>query len=93
MAHDGADVTIPMSTIRADFDRLALFSEEGWNHNQHYHSVLLRQVPVPCHQALEVGCGTGAFARLLAERAERVLAVGGSALAQARPVEGAARDS
>jgi ubiquinone/menaquinone biosynthesis C-methylase UbiE len=63
------------STIQADFDRIALLSEEGWNHNDHYHRSLLRHVPVQCREALEVGCGTGAFSRLLALSSERVLAV------------------
>src|ERR1700755_1173990 len=62
-------------TIRRDFDRVALASDERWNHNAHYHGRLLRQLPERCEQAIEIGCGTGSFARLLAERAERVLAV------------------
>ena len=63
------------SLIQADFDRLAAFSTDGWNHNSHYHCFLLKHVPQPCQQALEVGCGSGAFARLLATRAEQVLAL------------------
>jgi ubiquinone/menaquinone biosynthesis C-methylase UbiE len=63
----------PTSTIRADFDRIALISQEGWNHNTHYHDFLLRQLPAHLGEALDLGCGTGAFARLLAQRAERVL--------------------
>ena len=64
-----------VSLIQADFDRLAAFSQDGWNHNCHYHRFLLRHAPQPCQQALEVGCGNGAFARLLATRAEQVLAL------------------
>jgi predicted TPR repeat methyltransferase len=66
-------VAEPTSTIRADFDRIALISHEGWNHNTHYHGFLLRQLPAHLGEALDLGCGTGAFARLLAQRAERVL--------------------
>lgn len=62
-------------SIRSDFDRIALLSEEGWNHNARYHEHLLRQVPERCRQVLEIGCGTGQFSRLLAGRAERVLAL------------------
>jgi SAM-dependent methyltransferase len=61
------------ATIQADFDRIALLSGEGWDHNSHYHGFLLAHVPARCAQALDIGCGTGAFARLLAQRADHVL--------------------
>ena len=62
--------------MREDFDRLAGLSEEGvWDHNAYYHPFLLRQLPERFGEALEVGCGTGAFARLLANRCERVVAI------------------
>lgn len=64
-----------MSTIEKDFDRLALLDDNGWTHNNHYHDFLLRHVPDKCANALEIGCGTGAFARLLARRAESVVAL------------------
>jgi SAM-dependent methyltransferase len=63
------------STIQADFDCIALLSSEGWDHNSHYHDFLLAHVPPSCGEALDVGCGTGAFARLLARRADRVFAL------------------
>jgi ubiquinone/menaquinone biosynthesis C-methylase UbiE len=62
--------------VREDFDRLAVLSAgSGWDHNSHYHPFLLRQLPGRLGEALDVGCGTGAFARSLAGRCERVLAV------------------
>ena len=64
-----------MSGVRADFDRIALLAGEGWDHNGHYHEFLARHVPEPCQEALDIGCGTGAFSRLLAKSAERVLAL------------------
>jgi len=64
-----------MSTIQADFDRIAALSDPGWNHNDAYHAFLLRSLPAYCPHALEIGCGTGAFARLLAARSGRVLAL------------------
>ena len=64
-----------MSSVEADFDRLALLDEEGWTTNNHYHSFLLKQVPQNCEDALEIGCGTGAFARQLANRCKRVIAL------------------
>jgi ubiquinone/menaquinone biosynthesis C-methylase UbiE len=64
-----------MSTIQEDFDRIALVSEDGAAHNDHYHNFLLRHLPSNCHDVLEIGCGTGGFARRLAERSEHVLAL------------------
>ncbi|MGI9005922.1 MAG: class I SAM-dependent methyltransferase [Streptosporangiaceae bacterium] len=43
-----------------------------WNHNVYYHRLLLRYLPRPCKEALDVGCGAGAFAVELAKRAEHV---------------------
>ncbi len=60
---------------QADFDRIAVLSTEGWSHNDYYHSFLLRHVPSSCTQALDIGCGTGGFSRLLAQRARHVLAL------------------
>ncbi len=64
-----------MPKIQADFDRIALLSGDGWGHNSHYHDFLLRQLPPHCTYALDIGCGTGAFSRLLARRSDRVLAL------------------
>ena len=64
-----------MSVIQADFDRLALLDAAGWTHNNHYHNFLLRHIRHDCQNALEVGCGTGAFARRLAARARHVVAL------------------
>ena len=61
--------------IRADFDRIALLSSTGWNHNSHYHSSLMKHVPPHCTEALDIGCGTDSFSRLLATRSDRVLAL------------------
>ena len=68
-----------MSSIEADFDRLALLDDEGWTANNHYHNSLLKLVPQNCENALEIGCGTGAFARQLAERCKSVIALDSSA--------------
>ena len=62
-----------MSSIEADFDRLAQLDDEGWTANNHYHDLLLRNVPAKCENALEIGCGTGAFARQLAGHCEKVV--------------------
>src|ERR1044072_1491509 len=64
-----------MSTVEADFDRLALLDEEGWTANNQYHGSLLRYVPENCENGLEIGWGTGAFTRGLAGRCRRVVAL------------------
>lgn len=46
-----------------------------WNHNTHYHRELLRHLPPDLSRVLDVGCGDGAFARLLASRATEVVAI------------------
>ncbi|OUL21185.1 SAM-dependent methyltransferase [Nostoc sp. T09] len=61
--------------IQQDFDRIALLQPVQWNHNNHYHSFLLKQLPPHCEKILDIGCGTGVFSRLLAQRADQVTAV------------------
>ncbi|MEV1006752.1 class I SAM-dependent methyltransferase [Streptomyces sp. NPDC049881] len=43
-----------------------------WDHNAHYHPWITRQLPRHVTSALDVGCGSGDLARLLARRATRV---------------------
>ena len=47
-------------------------TDDYWNHNTHYHGVVLRSVPRGCGEALDVGCGDGLLARKLAPRARHV---------------------
>lgn len=49
------------------------------NYNAHYHPLLLKHVPEGARTALEVGCGTGQFARLLAGRGLDVDGIDGNA--------------
>ena len=73
---DRISQTIPASEIQADFDRIApLSSGEGWNHSSHHYPFLLKHLPDHCGDVLDIGCGTGSFSRLLAARADRVLAI------------------
>lgn len=64
-----------MSAIQTDFDRIALLDTDGWTHNGHYHEFLSRHLPPRCEEALEIGCGTGSFSRLLAGRTQHVTAL------------------
>jgi SAM-dependent methyltransferase len=58
--------------VRRDFDRIARLTDES---PAHYEELLLSRLPARCERALEIGCGTGAFTRRLAERARHVLAI------------------
>jgi ubiquinone/menaquinone biosynthesis C-methylase UbiE len=71
----GREAAQPMAPVQADFDRIALLPMERWSHNAHYHRFLLEKLPFHCANALEIGCGKGAFSRLLATRAGHVLAL------------------
>src|SRR5450759_3945001 len=48
---------------------------QRWNHNIHYHRVLLDAVPPGARTALDIGCGGGLLVRQLAGRVERVIGV------------------
>ncbi|MET8079025.1 class I SAM-dependent methyltransferase [Streptomyces sp. NPDC005303] len=43
-----------------------------WSHNAHFHPWIMRQLPARFDRALDVGCGSGDLARLLATRATHV---------------------
>lgn len=54
-------------------DALARFNDaHPWSHNDHFHRWILRQLPSRFDRALDVGCGSGGLARLLATRATSV---------------------
>lgn len=46
-----------------------------WNHNVHYQRVILNAVPPGCGAAIEVGCGDGMFACMLAARCAAVTGI------------------
>ena len=48
---------------------------DRWNHNSHYHGVVLRAVPDAARSALDVGFGDGDLVRALAERVHRVVGI------------------
>ncbi|MGC0339837.1 class I SAM-dependent methyltransferase [Streptomyces sp. SLBN-8D4] len=54
-------------------DALARLNDaHPWSHNAHFHPWILRQLPSHFDRALDVGCGSGDLARLLATRANQV---------------------
>jgi len=59
--------------VRDDFDRIALLTEHHGGAGDAYHGYLVSQLPPRFERALEIGCGAGAFTRLLAARAESVV--------------------
>jgi len=54
-------------------------SRLAWDHNAYYQRLVLNRLPRRCGRVLDVGCGTGAFAERLADRADHVDAVDKSA--------------
>ncbi|MBL1097080.1 class I SAM-dependent methyltransferase [Streptomyces coffeae] len=54
-------------------------SRTYWNHNVHYHPLVLDAVPDGCGTALDIGCGDGLLARKLAGRVASVTGVDRSA--------------
>ena len=64
-----------MQKVAEDFDLIASFETESWNHNNHYHNFLLKNLPENCNHALEIGCGIGTFSRLLAKHSSCVTAI------------------
>jgi 2-polyprenyl-3-methyl-5-hydroxy-6-metoxy-1,4-benzoquinol methylase len=48
---------------------------ERWNHNLHYHPVILGAVPDRCERALDVGCGEGTLTRQLRRRVPQVTGI------------------
>jgi 2-polyprenyl-3-methyl-5-hydroxy-6-metoxy-1,4-benzoquinol methylase len=50
-------------------------AREQWNHNIHYHRVILRSLPPQAGTALDVGCGDGSLARTMRERLRRVVGI------------------
>lgn len=46
-----------------------------WNHNEHFHGWILRNLPARRRAAVDVGCGTGVLAAKLASRFARVTGI------------------
>jgi 2-polyprenyl-3-methyl-5-hydroxy-6-metoxy-1,4-benzoquinol methylase len=64
-----------MHQIREEFDRIALLKERYGSVSDIYGNYLIQQLPPNFENALEIGCGTGEFTRLLATRARSIVAI------------------
>jgi ubiquinone/menaquinone biosynthesis C-methylase UbiE len=66
-----------MNRIREEFDRIALLTEQHGSGrvDDIYYDYLMLHLPPRPENALEIGCGRGAFTRLLASRARSVVAL------------------
>lgn len=64
-----------MQQVLEDFNHIASLTAHEGAAPETYSNYLLRYVPQGCNQALDIGCGFGAFARLAAHRAQRVTAI------------------
>lgn len=62
--------------VKRDFDKIsAVETPMRWDHNNHYHPFLLKQLPARGSVCMDIGCGTGAFSRILSRQYERVEAI------------------
>jgi SAM-dependent methyltransferase len=68
-------MTTSTDQIGEQFDRIALLTERHGGVGGAYGNYLCRQLPPHSERALEIGCGRGEFARLLATRARSVVAI------------------
>lgn len=64
-----------MQQVLEDFNRIASLTAHDAESQVLYSNYLLRHIPDGCNRVLEVGCGFGAFTRLLANRVGHITAV------------------
>lgn len=65
----------PLPAVNNRSDNANSLRARLWNHNIHYHDLVLRAVPPGCRRALDVGCGQGLLARRLAQNCQEVTAI------------------
>ena len=68
-------------------------TDSRWNHNIHYHPLVLDALPAGCGRVLDVGCGEGVLTRELSRRAEQVVGIDLDEPSLARAREQAAGDN
>ncbi len=62
-----------MNEITKSFNKIALLPDK-WDHNRQYERIMLNEVPLDSY-VLDIGCGTGEFAKKLSEIAVQVDAI------------------
>lgn len=67
-------MSVSVDKLREDFDRIARLTAHDV-HPSPYDALLLEQIPSSLVRVLEVGCGTGAFSRALANRGHQVTGI------------------
>ncbi|MFE6197716.1 class I SAM-dependent methyltransferase [Streptomyces sp. NPDC057838] len=78
-------MTSPVHRVLRALDRF--HADRPWDHNARFHPWILRRLPARVDSALDVGCGSGDLARLLAGRARHVHAVDADPVITARARE------
>lgn len=61
--------------LKKDFNELAQIYHPKWNHTIHYYKYLSKLIPENCDTILDIGCGRGEFARLIAHKAKKIICV------------------
>ena len=79
---DGPHEIRAIPIVHCETDRVPQY-----NHNEHYRGLLLRQMPIHCDSALDIGCADGALSRHIAQRCSVVVGIDAN-----RPVIGVARN-
>ncbi len=64
-----------MTSLMARLGKLSPMRYMEWGHTEYYHPMLLKLVPVGAARALDMGCGTGLFARALSSRVASIDAI------------------
>jgi SAM-dependent methyltransferase len=71
---DVRDSTNPL-VVRAGRWLAVINARHPWNHNEHFHGWILRNLPARRRVAVDIGCGTGVLAGKLASRFARVTGI------------------
>ena len=62
--------------------------ETGWNHNIHYHNLILKALPLKRNTALDIGCGEGLLLRQLSPLYHSITGIDANAQVITQAVEG-----